>query len=223
MVPKPGWKTTEFYVSLIAQILALLVAFGFLSASEARTLETALAQCVTAVFLFIGNAWVVVSYIRGRVALKGEAKSRGPGALLPAVLLAAVALGAVAGPVSAAPVLPWRAQMEQRLKDQQQMIQMLLQQRQAPAPILLQPLPIQGEPRQQLPIQGEPKQQLPIPGEPKQLLPIEGQPKQPLPIPGPPQQPLPIQGEPRQPLPPTLSSPHAYTIRIRALYLTEEK
>lgn len=219
MNPKPGWKTTEFYVALISQAVALLVVLGFLSDQDARTLEAALTQCVTAVFLFLGNAWVVVNYVRGRVALKGEPKSRGPGGVLPALLLAALALGAVAGPAAAGPVLPWRAQVEQRLRDQQQLIHLLLQQRQPPAPG--QPLPIAGEPRQQLPIQGEPKQLLPVPGEPKQPLPIEGPPKQQLPVPGPPQQSLPVPGEPRQP-PPGAAGPQAYTVRIRALYPTEE-
>ena len=130
-----------------------------------------------------------------------------------------IAIGLFAGPwqATAQSILPWRSQVEQRLRDQNQLIgQLIAGQRQqgpqAPAPILINPqpyqlLPIPGDPKQQLPIQGEPKQQLPVPGEPKQVLPPGGQPKQDLPL----------QGAPRQLVPPSTEPPQAYTIRYHAL------
>ncbi len=99
-------------------------------------------------------------------------------------------------------LLPWRAQIEQRLRDQHELIVSLLQ-RSQPAPAAPSPpqtLPIPGEPRQVLPIPGEPRQPLPIPGEPKQILPVPGAPKQVLPPSGPPRQDLPI-------------GPQSYTVR----------
>jgi hypothetical protein len=216
---KPGWQTTEFWTALVSQALALLTVLGFLTAADARTLEDALGKCVAAVFLFATNAWIVVSYIRARLELKrgGVTHSPSPGPRMPMLLVGTVALGLVAGPLQAHPLLPWRAQIEQRLRDQQQQINHLLSQRPAQPPILL-PGP--------LPIQGEPRQLLPIPGEPRQLLPVPGDPRQQVPIPGPPRQELPIRGEPRQELPwmpPAASGPQNYSVFIRALTQPREK
>src|SRR5262249_6244217 len=64
---KAGWKTTEFWMALIAQVLALLTVLGFVTSDQAKTLENALGQCIAAVFLFAANAYVVAQYIKGRV------------------------------------------------------------------------------------------------------------------------------------------------------------
>ena len=116
-------------------------------------------------------------------------------------------------------ILPWRNQVEQRLRDQNQLIaQLIANQRQQNPPIIVQPqphplLPIQGEPKQLLPISGEPKQPLPTPGEPKQQVPPGGQPKQELPIPSEPRQPLPVM----PPASPGTLTPTPYTAFQRAL------
>ncbi|MBI3406933.1 MAG: hypothetical protein HY040_01070 [Planctomycetes bacterium] len=112
-------------------------------------------------------------------------------------------LAVLGGPweVNAQSLLPWRNQVEQRLRDQNQLIAQLIAgpRQQAPQipPIIMQPqpyqlLPIPGEPKQRLPISGDPKQPLPTPGEPKHQLPPGGQPKQELPIPGNPRQSPPL-------------------------------
>ena len=82
------------------------------------------------------------------------------------LLLGLLALGLMGSSVQADSILPWRQQINQRLKDQQQLISNLMQQ-QRPAPqvqpsppIIVQPLPVPGEPKQLLPIPGEPKQAL---------------------------------------------------------------
>ncbi|MCI0380324.1 MAG: hypothetical protein L0215_22295 [Gemmataceae bacterium] len=90
--------------------------------------------------------------------------------------------------VQAESFLPWRNQVEQRLREQHALMLQLLGQR-APAPH--QALPIPGQPHQVLPIPGDPKQPLPIPGAPQQELPLPGGPKQELPGPGGPRQDLP--------------------------------
>ena len=123
-----------------------------------------------------------------------------------------LALGLLASSAPAGPILPWRAQIERRLQDQQQLIlQLIAGQRQA-APIVV-PGPIY-----QLPIQGDPKQSLPIAGDSKQTLPIGGDPKQTLPPQGPPRQDLPVPGDPKQILPPAPPPmPQAYTLKLFAL------
>ncbi len=112
--------------------------------------------------------------------------------------------------------LPWRANINQQLKQQDDAIRQLQnkpaspatpQAQPAPQLIYLQPpnpplqsYPIQGQPKQDFPIQGDPKQVLPIQGQPQQNFPIIGQPQQQMPIQGQPIQQMPIQGSP-QPLP----------------------
>jgi hypothetical protein len=202
---RPGYRTTEFWTTLISQGLALLTIVGLLTAKEASTLQDALGQCVAAVFLFLTNGWVVVRYIQARVAVKTARPEAAPGgspSVLP-FLLAAVVLGTMGS--SAQAQLPWRRQMEQRLRNLEQ------NQRTPPAPAPAAPPQIIFLPYQQLPIAGEPKQQLPIPGDPRQQLPVPGNPQQQLPVPGSPQQPLPIQGPPRQPLPGAADGPRPYT------------
>lgn len=196
---KAGFKTTEFWMTIVSQILAILTLLGFVSAQDAQSLETALGQCVAAVFLFAVNAWVVVQYAKGRVALK-RSQAGSPKLVW---LLAIVVLGCLGGArLEAGPLLPWRAQIEQRLQDQQRLIAQWIGQQPRPQPPIFQ-LPIPGDPKQTLPIGGDPKQPLPVPGDPRQTLPTPGDPKQ-TPPPG---------GDPRQVMPPA----QTYTLRLHAI------
>ncbi len=193
---KPGWQTTEFWSTTIAQVLALLVLLGILTPADGQTLDEALGKIAAAVFTLVANGLVVVHYLKGRLQLKMGDKSRPTTGVLPLVLLGVLIFGLFPVHTEAANQrtawLPWRVRVEQQLKD--------LHNR-PPAP--QQPLPIPGDPRQLLPVPGDPRQQLPLPGQPLQPLPIPGQPLQPLPIPG-------------QPYMPPLTGPQGYTI-IRAL------
>lgn len=67
---KPGVYTSEFWTALIAQVLPLLVTTGVIGPSDVSTLEGALTRIVTASAAMLGAAWVVVSYIKGRVEVK---------------------------------------------------------------------------------------------------------------------------------------------------------
>jgi hypothetical protein len=203
---KPGWKTTEFWTTLIAQLLALLAFLGVLTPNDSQTLGEALTKSVAAVCTLLANGAVVIHYIKSRLTLKLNGSSQPPrSAVLPLVLVALLLPQAALAETQATALLPWRAKIEQQLQE--------LQRRQTPpAPIIIQPpqvLPIPGEPRQQLPVPGEPRQPLPIPGQPQQPLPIPGDPRQALPVPGAPQQPLPF-------MPPATGGPQSYTVR-RAL------
>jgi hypothetical protein len=214
---KPGWKTTEWWTTTISQVLAILTIFGILAPTDAHTLEEALAKVVAAAFLLTTNAWIVVQYIKGRVALKTlhtEARPTGPPRTTLPLLLAFLFFAGPAqaqGPAAPARLLPWRAQVERRLDqlerqarpaapqadpEMKELLRQLLAQLQS-----RQTLPIAGAPRQELPIAGAPKQELPIGGAPKQDLPIPGTPRQELPTPGSPKQELPGEGKPMQTLP----------------------
>jgi hypothetical protein len=143
-----------------------------------------------------------------------------------AALLMLIILPLISGTASAqSPILPWRAQMHQRLQKLEnqphatpspapiqapapQPIHIYLPSQPANPP--LQTFPIQGQPQQSFPIQGQPKQDFPIQGQPKQDFPLPGVPKQDLPAPGTPKQDFPIQGPaPKQQLPPAPAQPNA--------------
>jgi hypothetical protein len=72
--PKPGWKTTEFWSTVFAQVFALLALFGLMNAKEAITLQDAANRVAEALVLFGTNAAVVLYYIKTRFHLKGGPK-----------------------------------------------------------------------------------------------------------------------------------------------------
>jgi len=233
--PKPGWKTTEFWVGLIAQILSLFALIGVIDTQHTGDLLQALTQIITAIFALVANAAVVVAYIQARTDLKVIHLDNGQpppeagddddhhnrnGALL-SLLLPLGLLFLSTAPASAQskpPVLttsncfchctPQRTQNG----DTQAMMRLLeriaAQNEQIIAMLQMQQMQQQFYARQQLPIQGQPLQQLPVQGAPLQQLPTQGQPLQPLPSQGQPLQPLAPTGQPRQTLP--LSSNRIY-------------
>lgn len=67
---KPGYKTSELYMTLIPQIVGLLVIFGVLNAEEATTLTEALTQAIQAI---AGLATAIVPlwrYLNSRTQIK---------------------------------------------------------------------------------------------------------------------------------------------------------
>ena len=71
---KPGWKTTEFWSTIIAQVFAVLALLGLVNGKEAATLQESANQVVAALVLFLTNAGVVVYYVKTRFHLKGGTK-----------------------------------------------------------------------------------------------------------------------------------------------------
>ena len=67
---KPGWKTSEFYVTIITALSSIAVAFGVLSQAEATELAAAVGQVVAAVIGLVGAVLPVVAYVKGRSAVK---------------------------------------------------------------------------------------------------------------------------------------------------------
>lgn len=70
MDPKPGLKTTEFYMPTITAVMGLLVTIGLLTTPLADDVATAIAAAVPAALGLIGSVVAAVQYIKGRVILK---------------------------------------------------------------------------------------------------------------------------------------------------------
>ena len=69
---KPGIYTTEFWISLIGNVLAFAVALGVVTTSDKSTLEGALTTIVMGVPAIIGAVMVIVTYVRGRIQVKAS-------------------------------------------------------------------------------------------------------------------------------------------------------
>lgn len=67
---KEGWKTTEFWLTLGAQVIPLLVLTGILSNQEATAVQDAWAKAVEAVFAFIASVVPIAVYVYGRAKVK---------------------------------------------------------------------------------------------------------------------------------------------------------
>jgi hypothetical protein len=213
---KPGWQSSEFWIALVGQALAVLALTGAINVGDKDKIETALANAVTAVFTILSSTAVVVRYIKSRSELKSQAlaasePSRTP-PLLP--LIAAALLFWPASAQAAPPSVPTCFMCRQRtdpalvallqqLAQNQQTIIALLQQRpSAPAPAP-QPLIIMvpGGPQQTIPLGAAPRQEIPLGGRPRQDIPLGGAPHQNIPLGTPPQQSIPLGPAPRQLIP----------------------
>ncbi len=70
---KPGYRTSEFYVVILAQMLAsLLVILGFVKCRDAHATSEAFNAIVVA-----GQTYLASHYIKSRTALKKETQSTG--------------------------------------------------------------------------------------------------------------------------------------------------
>lgn len=216
---KPGWKTTEFWATITAQVVAMLVAFGVINPGSAAGVEAHVASAVAGVFALVALFSMVKRYIDSRTELKSKEAAPGSGTpLTPLLILLAFGLllcwpsAALAQQPVKTSWLPWRDRVErdirelresQRQQPQQQNDQLMqaliasLNRPQAqPQIIILSP------PRQDIPLGGPPRQEIPLGGPPRQDIPIGGPPKQDVPLGGPPKQELPLGGPPRQQIDP---------------------
>jgi len=67
---KPGYLTTEFWVTLVTQFVSVLTVLGVVTAQNAGQLTDSATGIVTATFTLLTNAAAVIHYIRSRTALK---------------------------------------------------------------------------------------------------------------------------------------------------------
>lgn len=224
---KPGWQTSEFWIAIIGQVLALLALTGTINTGDRAKLETALTDAVTAIFTLAASTLVVIRYIRSRSELKTIALAteerpiaNGPPRALPLLLLAvffAAGPALAAEPASAKTCLiigrqqqpqpqtdpALVAALQQIAQNQQTIIQLLQQRQAAPAPqVIVLPgpqIPLGGAPRQDIPLGGPPKQDLPLGGPPKQEVPLGPPPRQEIPLGPAPRYDIPLKPAPVQP------------------------
>lgn len=69
---KPGWQTTEFWLTIAMQIIAMLVAFGVVSIGDRATIEGAISQAVESAVALITAAMTLWKYIQSRADVKRE-------------------------------------------------------------------------------------------------------------------------------------------------------
>ena len=67
---KSGWQTSEFWLTLTANVLAFAVAFGIVPLADQSTVSGAVTQIVTGVFALLAGGAALWKYIDSRRALK---------------------------------------------------------------------------------------------------------------------------------------------------------
>lgn len=72
MIPKPGYRTTEFVTTLAALAVAVLVAAGVLAPDDREGATAALSEAVMAGLALWGALRVVAAYVEGRTRLKAQ-------------------------------------------------------------------------------------------------------------------------------------------------------
>lgn len=70
MKMKPGYKTTEFWLTVFAQVSGLVVLFGVLDSKQADTLVEAVTRLIEAVAGLLVAVAPLVTYIKERSNLK---------------------------------------------------------------------------------------------------------------------------------------------------------
>lgn len=108
---KPGWQTTEFWVTCVTQVLAIIVGAGVVPQGDQPSLSAALQGVVNGVAAVLASAAVVVTYIMSRTRIKATAPTPvtvppANGSVLLPSLLAMLCLGALASTSSAQAVKP---------------------------------------------------------------------------------------------------------------------
>lgn len=72
MNPKPGWQTSEWWVTIVTQFLSFMVLLGVITMQDLNTLQGAVGAMVTAVFTVVSSAVVIWKYIQSRMEIKTE-------------------------------------------------------------------------------------------------------------------------------------------------------
>jgi hypothetical protein len=67
---KPGFFTSEFFVTIATALGSIAVAFGVVTQAESSELVSAIGAVVSAVIIFIGAVQPVIAYIKARTELK---------------------------------------------------------------------------------------------------------------------------------------------------------
>jgi hypothetical protein len=231
---KPGWLTSEFWLSVLHKLLAFILSAGLITQARAASLEAVISSTVALVFVVLSNWRVVASYTQSRTQLKSPPGGVRAAGLLVVLVTAVTTAGPVwahapaarcacppactcgcqAGapcrsvPVRRTALLPWRRRAEQDHQRYEQRLQALENgARAAPTP---QPSPAP----QIIYLQPPPSPSGPAPQltPPRQQIPLGGPPLQTIPLGGVPHQVIPIGGVPHVLIP--LASPPGQQIPL---------
>lgn len=71
---KPGYQTTEFWLTFAKMVLTVLVASGVVKAADSETLAGQITNAVTALGVVLANGYAVAQYARSRADVKSLAK-----------------------------------------------------------------------------------------------------------------------------------------------------
>jgi hypothetical protein len=74
---KPGWKTTEFWIVVVAAVLSVAVAGGYVTPDQAVGIKDAVAQTIDAVTDLVGVLTPLVglvTYVWSRTKVKTNGK-----------------------------------------------------------------------------------------------------------------------------------------------------
>lgn len=69
---KAGWKTSEFWLTVVSSVLAVMVVAGAVKPDESATLSQAVQTAITAVGVVVSNAAIVWNYIKSRTDAKAN-------------------------------------------------------------------------------------------------------------------------------------------------------
>ena len=67
---KPGWKTSEFLVTVLVAVGSIAVALGFAEQSQVDNIVQAVSSLAAAVAAVVAAVVPVVEYIKSRTAIK---------------------------------------------------------------------------------------------------------------------------------------------------------
>ena len=69
---RPGWQTTEFWMTLIVQGVAMVVLFKVIPGADQATVEGILSDGTTHAFALIGSMLSAWKYIKSRTEVKSN-------------------------------------------------------------------------------------------------------------------------------------------------------
>lgn len=75
---KPGWRTSELWLTVGKVLLTAGVALGFFTQADADSISGPISKATVAAFAFLANAYAVGEYIKSRRSVKkvGRATSQ---------------------------------------------------------------------------------------------------------------------------------------------------
>ena len=69
---KSGWKTSEFWTTLVVQGVSLAVIMGVINHSDSANITDSLTKMITAAFTLLISGATAMAYIKSRLELKKQ-------------------------------------------------------------------------------------------------------------------------------------------------------